>query len=298
METYRNWKNRIILAVKGMAMGTADMIPGVSGGAIALISGIYDHFIQALSSVKLTHALDLFQAVFGGSEKKSQARKNLSTIEWNFLLTLAAGIVIAIAIMSRLIPVLLEQFPFYTYSFFFGLILVSISIPYRHMKHGFGEYALILLFALFAFWLTGLQHSESGNANPLFLFFSGFVAISAMVLPGISGSYILAVLGEYSIVLEALHEFHFAILIPFLLGIAGGILGFIPFLRFLLQKAHSLTMAALTGLLVGSLRAMWPYTASPVELYPASPHLFAVIFIAIGAVAILALEFASKKSGP
>ncbi len=293
MEQYRSWRNRIFLALKGVAMGMADMVPGISGGTIALVSGIYDHFIQALASVKISHALSLLALLSPKQAVREKARQEILSIEWNFLITLVAGILAAILVMSRIVPFLLENFPFYTYSFFFGLILVSVSVPYRKMEHKPAEYILIAVFTVLAFLLTGIDNQLAGSKNPVYLFLSGFLGISAMVLPGISGSYILVLLGSYPIVLTALHGFDFAVLIPFLFGIGAGILAFIPFLKTLLNLWHSLTMAALTGLLIGSMRAMWPFV--PAIEQPDHAIAWGVGLMLAGGAVLILLEIISQR---
>ena len=159
MDQYRSWKNKAILYCKGMAMGSADIIPGVSGGTIALISGIYEHLIGAISYVKPSHALDLFRILV--PSRRTEALENLSRIHWRFIIPLGLGIVSGLAIMIQIIPYVLEHYTFETYSAFFGLILFSITVPYKKMEKGVREFVAALLFGILTFFIVGLSTVEN-----------------------------------------------------------------------------------------------------------------------------------------
>jgi len=252
---------KIILVLKGFAMGTSDIIPGVSGGTIALISGIYDEFINSLAQFRLKQIKAILFFIifyFINEEKKELAKEELKDINWSFLIFLFIGIGSGILIMSRIIPSLMMNYPFQIFSFFFGLILFSIYIPFKLMNKRFFEILLLIIFFTTTFYLMGLSSSSTGSIHPAYIFLSGSLAICAMVLPGISGAYILLILGEYKIILDALHDRDLKIIAIFMSGIIMGIFFFIKLIQFLLQKYHSLTMAALTGLMAGSLRKIIP----------------------------------------
>ncbi len=294
-----NKKTRIIvLYLKGLAMGAADIIPGVSGGTIALIAGIYEKLIEAISSVKLYHALDAARLLlfFYNPRIRESALRSLREIHWGFLITLILGILTSLLTMAKYMPWILNNYPYYAYSFFFGLILFSIQFPYRTIRHGAWEYILIIFFAALIFWLTGLRSVE-GSYNLLYVFMCGTVAITAMILPGISGSYILVLLGEYKLMLEALHRMDFVVIAVFVLGIIIGILTFIRFLNYLLKKHHSLTMASLTGIMVGSLGSIWPlkFVKGPLPQMPGMLIIHGVLLALLGIFIIAALETLSRK---
>jgi len=260
MERYRSNRARLILFSKGIAMGIADIIPGVSGGTVALISGIYDHLILALNSVRLGHILSLLNLAlfFGSQQRRSKALRELSEIQWSFLLSLISGIFLAVIVMSRIIPFFIDNYPFHTFSYFFGLILFSLSIPYSRMDKRPTEFVLFIIFAAVTFFITGNQELFQGSLNPGYVFFCGAVAICAMILPGISGAFILVILGEYKLILDALHERNIAVISIFLAGIIVGIFSFVRILKYALLRWHSPVMAALTGIMFGSLRKLWP----------------------------------------
>ena len=253
---------RFAIFSRGLAMGMADVVPGVSGGTIALISGIYDHLINSLSQFSLSHLIDLFHFIspFSKKEKKKDARKNLSEIDWSFLLSLLSGIAIAILVMSRVITYLLAQYYAQCFAFFFGLIIFSLPVPLKEVTIDIKSIIVMAIFGLITyFFLAGSAHI-TGSENLIYVFITGSVAICAMILPGISGSYILLLMGQYKLILDALNRLDIPIIAVFLLGIVVGIYSFLRVLKFLLSKYHSLTMAAMTGIMIGSLRKIWPYS--------------------------------------
>ena len=292
MEQYRTTKAKGILFCKGLMMGMADVIPGVSGGTIAFISGIYEHLIAAICSVQLKHATAVFKFIFGfwAPKVRNQSLKSLAEIQWHFFIPLGLGVVLAILSMAKIVPLFLKQYPFYTYSLFFGLIVFSVTVPYRKIKHTVANYALIGLFTVIMYLLLGTETSLTGSVNPLYIFISGSIAICAMILPGLSGAYILVLMGQYVPVLEALHEKNFNVILPFVFGIAVGILSFARLLKWFLKKYHSATMSGLTGIMIGSLRKIWPGNYSD-SLELNSSAITAAVCLALGgALLILALE--------
>jgi putative membrane protein len=192
------------------------------------------------------------------ASRKDKAISNLKSIHWGFLLTLGAGIVTGILLMSRLIPVLLSDYPVVMYSFFLGLIAFSLTIPFRKMhKHPF-EFVLLVIFAASTYYLTFALGEREGSTAVLYIFFSGALAICAMILPGISGAYILVILGEYKIILDALHERDLFIVGVFVGGVVLGLMSFVRLLKYILFHYHSRTMASLTGVMLGSMYKLWP----------------------------------------
>ncbi len=397
MDQYRSWKNKAILYCKGMAMGSADIIPGVSGGTIALISGIYEHLIGAISYVKPSHALDVFRLLL--PSRRAEAWESLMRIQWRFIIPLALGILSGLAIMIQIIPFVLEHYTFETYSVFFGLILFSITVPYKKMEKGMREFVAALLFGLLTFFIVGLStvenlktevvkienekistvleintdakgsieiparagnfeiyvfdsegnrkafpltveevkpesakdvepsalvndewkvhsevkavgdlevlfrlkegmikatFSEQASTSLVYIFLCGALAISAMILPGISGAYILVLMGEYKFILESIESRDLVVLGSFAGGLLVGILSIVRLLKYMLEKHHSLTMAALTGIMVGSLRKIWPGNYAPAVLDSTAILIAAGLAIA-GALLLFVLELLSNR---
>ncbi len=255
-----NLRAKVILAAKGFAMGIADIIPGVSGGTIAFISGIYEDLIAAINSVKPSHAISVLKLLIssGNPQKRKESWSELTTIHWGFIIPLGAGILSAVLIMAHIIPHLLDQYPFYMYSLFFGLIVLSVPLMFKKIKPSIVSYSILIFFSAVMFLAMGSFGQLSGSSWLPFVFLSGALAICAMVLPGISGSYILLILGQYAIVLEALKNKDIIFMTTFICGIAIGLLSFARLLKFLLSRYNSATMAALTGIMIGGLRVVWP----------------------------------------
>lgn len=245
--------------LSGCLMGGADAIPGVSGGTIALILGIYDLFIESLHQV-VRAPLALRSA--------EQRKKVIEALR--FLIPLGVGVAIAYFLATKLLvgksesPGLMiraETAPA-CYAFFFGLVLLSIREPWRRIQNvRAGHYAAALLGCAAAAVFSGLPHASTEPATWM-LFLGGAGAISVMIMPGVSGSLLLVILGQYQAVVNAVHDRNLGVVAIFMAGICCGVLVFVPTLRLLLKRHHDLTMAALTGLMAGSLRALWPWKTS------------------------------------
>jgi len=249
-----NLKEALILFLKGIFMGSADIIPGVSGGTIALITGIYENLLKAIKSVNLQFARNLF----GGKLKDA-----LTIIHARFLFILLSGIGIAIISLSRLMNFLLVVYPVSTWGFFFGLILASILLVGNKIDSW--SYSTVLLFiigTIGAYALMGTIPMTTSNAFPT-IFFSGAIAICAMILPGISGAFILLILGKYTFITGALKQpfipENLLVILVFSSGCIVGILAFSRILNYLLENHHEKTLAVLTGIMAGSLRKIWPW---------------------------------------
>ena len=246
----RPLKDYAILTLKGLAMGAADVVPGVSGGTIAFISGIYEELLETISSVNFAALKKL----------KSEGIKPFwQHINGNFIVALFIGIISSVASFARLITHLLEFYPVLVWSFFFGLIIASIylvgkKIERWSVKEGIG----IVIGTIIAFYITILPPMQNPDAI-WFIFLSGAIAICAMILPGISGSFILLLLGSYETILGGIKDFKIATLIAFALGCLTGLLSFSKLLNWLFKRFHDLTIAILTGFLIGSLNKIWPW---------------------------------------
>lgn len=245
-----NW---ILIYLKGIAMGAADVVPGVSGGTIAFITGIYDRLLGAISAVNGKSLKLLFTG---------KIMAFLEAIDYKFLLVLLAGIGTAIISLARLITYLLNTHEVALWSFFFGLIVASSILIIRQIKK-WNLLAVICLIAgtAIAWYLTSMKQIHlpdtlSGD------FFAGFVAIIAMILPGISGSYILVMLGKYEHILGMVSNFETAYipaLMVFAVGCVSGLLVFARMLKWLLVHYHDIVVAALCGFMIGSLNKVWPW---------------------------------------
>ena len=233
-----------------MMMGAADIVPGVSGGTIAFITGIYDELIDSIRSVDLAFLRRVLALDIRGA---------WAHINGTFLLTLALGIGTSIASLARLISWLLEHHPVPLWAFFFGLILASALVLLRQVE-GFNPARLLCLVAGTGFALSiGLSPVVGLEAGMPGVFLAGFIAICAMILPGISGSFILVLLGMYASVLAAVKSLDLGFLLVLAVGAVCGLICFSRLLHWLLHRYHQATMALLTGFLCGSLAVVWPW---------------------------------------
>lgn len=234
-------------------MGVADIIPGISGGTIAFILGIYEQLIEAIKSVNMEFLRKLMQFKF---------KEGFQNVHWKFLSCLFGGIILAVLTLVHPISYLLEHQREYLFSFFFGLIIASILLIFKALKlRSFSNYLTIVavtIGVLLFFRFT--EASEFVTPNHLwFIFICGAIAISAMILPGISGSFILLLMGKYGYIVHALKDRELIVVAVFVLGIACGILSFVRILSFLFEKYHDQTISVLTGLVAGSLYKIWPW---------------------------------------
>ena len=247
----RNIKDYLIIGLKGMGMGAADVVPGVSGGTIAFISGIYEELLGSISNVNL----GLFKTL-----KKDGFKAAWTQLNGNFLASLFIGIFISIISLAKVIKYLLENEPILLWSFFFGLVLASIIyIAKQITKWNAISVIVLVLGAFLAYYITTLNPLVSENSSPLFIFLAGAIAICAMILPGISGSFILVLLGAYKPVLDALNNRDFKTILVFMAGAIVGLLTFSHVLKWLFKHYKNITLAALTGFIIGSLNKIWPW---------------------------------------
>ncbi|WP_269618441.1 DUF368 domain-containing protein [Zhongshania sp. BJYM1] len=235
--------------VRGMAMGAADVVPGVSGGTVAFITGIYDELIESLKSCNLQALQVLF---------KSGPMAFLQLINGYFLLSLMLGIVVSVVSLARLISYGLHEHPLPLAALFFGLILASAIIVYQQIPQGIKHVGWLILGLGFAVLIGELRPAEI-TATPLTLFLSGALAICAMILPGISGSFILLLLGMYEPVINAVKQLELISLLSFVAGCAVGLMLFVRLLSWLMHHHRPQLLATLTGILIGSLTIIWPW---------------------------------------
>ena len=233
-------------------MGMADVVPGVSGGTIAFISGIYEELIDSIRRVDATALKLLVRLRFGELWRH---------VNGSFLFCVLLGIAIAIFSLARLMTYLLEHHPIEIWSFFFGLIIASALLVARQVGHwNWRTVAAFAVGAAAAWWITVASPTET----PMML--SGAIAICAMILPGISGAFILLLLGKYQYIMQAVVDLNIPVMAIFVVGAAAGIVSFSHLLSWLLKHWHDLTVSVLMGFMVGSLNKVWPWK-EPVETY-------------------------------
>lgn len=256
------------IVLRGIAMGASDIVPGVSGGTMAFILGIYEELIDSIRTIGRP---DFIQAAL-----KFRLKELFQILNWKFLLSVAAGILIAAVTLSSALEYLLVNQPVYLWSFFFGLVLASVWVVSKRIKQWQPAlFALLLVGALSTYLLVGLVPLQTPNAW-WFLLLSGAIASSALILPGISGAFILVLLGKYQYVLGSFNDFrggewNAAVPLIFVgIGAALGLVTFAQFLGWLFKRHHDLTVALLIGLMVGSLRKIWPWKLDLAWLQDAS----------------------------
>ena len=268
--------NRSILFLKGMAMGISDLIPGISGGTIALLLGIYKDFISSLKSINYKSFIYLVRLDF----KKLNNQLNLC-----FLLPVFFGILSSIFIFSSLISFLLLDYKVLLFSFFFGLIFFSSIRLISSLK----PTSTLDFFTVFVGLVIGLSFffvSSLSTSNSIFsIFLAGFIAISAMLLPGISGSYILLILGKYEFMLDSISSFNWINILIFSLGAITGILSFSKMIHYLLKNYYRSTIFFLSGLMMGALNKVWPWQLDNKIVLPDGDILMPfIIFIISGII--------------
>lgn len=231
-------------------MGAADVVPGVSGGTIAFISGIYEELITSINSINLSLITVL---------RKEGIKAAWNKVNGNFLLALFLGIFISVLSLAKFLSWLLENQPVLLWSFFFGLVVASIFFVGKEItKWNLGTVTVFILGAALAFFITELPVSENTDSLP-YLFLSGALAICAMILPGISGAFILVLLGSYKTILDAVHERDIKIILTVGIGALFGLLSFARLLKWMFNHYKNITLALLTGFILGSLNKIWPW---------------------------------------
>ena len=240
-----------VLFIKGMAMGAANVIPGVSGGTIALITGIYKELIDAIKSFDM-EAIKLF---FGFKWKAFAQKTNLK-----FLVPVLTGLIVAILSLARLFEYLFVHYPVFIWAYFFGLVLASVYYVGKTVERWYTATYISFIIGTAIAIVVSIMHPATENSHPVYLFFSGVISIISMILPGLSGSFVLILLGDYQLVaIKAINHFDLKIIIPFALGAVVGLIAFSHFLSWLFKNYKNQTIALLTGFILGSLSVLWPW---------------------------------------
>ncbi|WP_298778204.1 DUF368 domain-containing protein [uncultured Polaribacter sp.] len=298
----RTIKDYLVIGFKGMAMGAADVVPGVSGGTIAFISGIYEELLGSISNVNLSMFKTLKNKGFKAAWKQ---------VNGNFLLSLFIGVFISVVSLAKAIKYLLENQPILLWSFFFGLVLASIIYIGKQVeKWDFKIIILGIIGVVFGYVITIIPATNTSEINYLFLVFAGAIASCAMILPGISGSYILLLIGIYPIVMTAITNRDLKIISAIGVGVVVGLLSFSKLLKWLFANFKQEMLVVLTGLMLGSLNKVWPWkktvstyinshgetkplleqSISPFSYNGESELTMAIIFAIIGFALILLME--------
>jgi putative membrane protein len=263
-------KEYLGFVLKGMAMGIANVIPGVSGGTIALITGIFERLINAIKSFDLK----AIKLLMGGKFKEFFDYTDLG-----FIIAVFAGVGLAIILIARLFEYLFAQYPVYIWSFFFGLILASVFFVGRTIERW--RLSVVITFVLgtaLALLFTFLTPAGE-NDSFWYLVICGVVAICSMILPGLSGSFVLILMGNYQLVaIDAINNMRFDVLIPVAIGAAGGLVAFSHFLSWLFKKYKDQTIAALTGFILGSLGIIWPWKDEIIKKFGEKEKVIGYVF--------------------
>ena len=296
-------KSRLILYLKGVAMGAADIVPGVSGGTIALITGIYEELITTIKNINL----DLFKSFFASGYKKFWIELN-----GNFLITLLLGIFTSVILLAQVIVFLLENHEYKLWGFFFGLIVASAVLILKDIQSFSINLAFWVLVGIIAAGAISLSNSTNIPNTDVYVFFTGSIAITAMILPGISGSFILLLLSKYEFIINSIKDFEMRVIIVFSAGCIFGLIIFSRFLHYLFQNYKNKLLSLLSGFLIGSLIKIWPFRQNietrlnsdgveeAVVTQPVIPDLTEansiVFFIAFSFLGYILITFIQKKS--
>ena len=294
--------------LKGVAMGAADVIPGVSGGTIAFITGIYERLINAIKSINFSNIKLFFKGKF---------KEFWTNVDGTFLLCLVFGIVCSLFTLAHVMTYLLDNHPIQTWAFFCGLIMASTIFIGRDVKWNWKTVLTFLIFTVLAYFITSPENTPINSESAYwYIFLCGAIAICAMILPGISGSFILVLLGQYYFMLEAVKTFDIPIIIVFILGALIGILSFSNVLSWLFKHFKMITLASLTGFMLGSLNKIWPWKQTLSEYtdkegivrplveknvlpnqFNGDNHLLeAILLVIVGFALIFVFEFISNRA--
>ena len=295
-----NLKKYLMVTLKGACMGAADVIPGVSGGTIAFIMGIYDEFVGSIASINAEAMKLLFKGQFKAFWKH---------INGTFLVSIVLGIGISVVLLAGLMQTLLTVYPIQTWAFFFGLIVASSIFILRGISGWkLREILFLILGGVLGVTVCTLSPTQTPDAL-WFIFLSGAIAICAMILPGISGSFILLILGKYQYIMAAISGLvagenfgqNLLILCVFLVGAVVGILGFSKFLHWLLARWNKETLIVLAGFIIGSLVKVWPWSnaeaLAQAERAGGLQIGWAILFALIGFSLVTGIEIAGKFIG-
>ncbi|CAM4028157.1 DUF368 domain-containing protein [Corynebacterium belfantii] len=283
--------NAVINVVFGALIGLAELVPGVSGGTVALVAGIYERAIH--NGNALVH---IVRVLIGD---RSQLKTSIKSVEWGFLASVAVGMIGAVFTMSSVMHHFVDHHPVTARALFLGMVAVSIVVPLRMIRAeslSSQKLPALLLFvigAIATFFATSMTSEPKTAPSLLIVFFVAMIAVCALVLPGVSGSFILLALGFYEPIIQAVSDRSFTIIAVFAAGAITGLACFIKVLDVLMTRHHTLTLATMAGMMLGSLRALWPWQTDNADLlWPSANSGTTFGFIALGAVVVACVVFA------
>ena len=278
----RNLVDYITLFFKGIFMGIADAIPGVSGGTIALLLGIYEELISTISDLNINLLIDLKQNGFKSFWKK---------LNGNFLVTLITGIGISLIFFIKISSKLLNDYPMFIWSFFLGLIIATVYVIFKLIKKWdyiniISAFATIILSSI----LSSISVNSSDEISLLYILVCGIIASSAMILPGISGSLILVIMGVYKVLIDSVNNLEISIIFTFIIGAITGLISFSKILSWLFNNYKNLTYSIMLGLVIGSIGKVWPWKQNEMVQLANLDMIFSVILVIIGFFMIFIIE--------
>ena len=282
---------------RGALMGSAEVVPGVSGGTLALIGGIYQTLINSIADLVLS-----VRQLVGLAPGKASTKTAVSTFKslpWRLLIPVAIGMGAAVILGAKLIEPLLDEQPIAMKALFFGLVIAGTYVP-AHMVTKVGGWSpsfvlLGLISAVFVFFLTGLPQGNMADPSLIVVFFSALIAICALVLPGVSGSFLLLTVGMYDPTIAAVNDRNFTYLIVFALGAILGLAIFVSLLKWLLENRARVTLVIITGLMLGSLRALWPWQGPERELLAPTDQIGIALLLFIAGAAFVTILLALER---
>ena len=281
----RNTFDYITLFFKGVFMGIADAMPGISGGTIALLLGIYEELIRSISELKLSLFFELKKG-FNPFWKK---------LNGNFLLALVLGIGISLISFVKISANFLESFPLFIWSFFLGLIFATVNVIYKLINQWSSlNFFFLIISIIFSYFLSSFSVYETDEISLLYILFSGVIASSAMILPGISGSLILVILGVYAYLIKSLDNLEMIVIFTFISGALVGLLGFSRILKYLFNKHRDTTYTIMLGLVIGSIEKVWPWNKSFSAELSNLNLLLSISLVILGFIIVVLLERIKK----
>ena len=287
----RKITNYIVISLKGMAMGAADAVPGISGGTIALLLGIYEELITTIGNINLSLFKELNNGFYSFWKK----------LNGNFLLSLIVGIGISLLTFIKLTAYLFNEYPILIWSFFLGLVLATIFVIYKLVKSwNYINLIFVITSTFISFYIGSINITADIGINLAYIFICGIIAASAMIIPGISGALILVILGLYSTMINAVNNLEYDKIITFALGAIIGLLSFSKIIKWMFNKNSSLTYSILLGFVIGSLSEVWPWKSDLGENILPSSYIgenylfYSIILISIGFLLIFSIEKIQK----
>ena len=287
----RKITNYIVISLKGMAMGAADAVPGISGGTIALLLGIYEELITTIGNINLSLFKELNNGFYSFWKK----------LNGNFLLSLIVGIGISLLTFIKLTAYLFNEYPILIWSFFLGLVLATIFVIYKLVKSwNYINLIFVITSTFISFYIGSINITADIGINLAYIFICGIIAASAMIIPGISGALILVILGLYSTMINAVNNLEYDKIITFALGAIIGLLSFSKIIKWMFDKNSSRTYSILLGFVIGSLSEVWPWKSELGENILPSSYIgenylfYSIILISIGFLLIFSIEKIQK----